>query len=70
MNNRNINAAAKPETIRTAMEKLREASARCVRFHRNRNLDEGFRNHIQMFANSNVCYITVNGISTPVALYN
>lgn len=68
MNTRNINAAAKPETIRTAMEKLKEASARCCRIHRSRHLDESFRSHIKMFANSNVCYIAVNGISVPVPL--
>ena len=68
MNTRTINATAKPETIRTVVEKLKEASARCVRFHRNRKIDEGFRSHIQQFANSNVCYIAVNGISAPVPL--
>lgn len=68
MNNRNINAAGKPETIRTAMEKLREASARCCRVHANRNRDDGFRCHVKQFANTNVCYIAVNGISIPTPL--
>ena len=68
MNNRNINAAGKPQTIRTAMEKLAEASRRCCRIHRNRHLDGAFSSHIKSFANKNVCYTTVNGISIPVPL--
>ena len=37
MNLRNVNAAGKPETIQTTMEKLREASARCCRICRKRD---------------------------------
>lgn len=68
MNNRNINAAGKPQTIRTAMEKLAAASRRCCRIHRARSLDSAFQAHIKAFANSNVCYAAVNGISIPVPL--
>ena len=68
MNLRNVNAAGKPETIRTTLEKLREASARCCRICRNRHRDDAFLSHIQCFANSNVCYASVNGISIPVPL--
>lgn len=68
MNNRNINAAGKPQTIRTAMEKLAAASRRRCQLHRTRSLDSAFRNHIKTFANSNVCYAAVNGISIPVPL--
>ncbi len=68
MNNRNINAAGKPQTIRTAMEKLAAASARCCRVCRDRQVDSAFRSHIQSFANTNICYAAVNGISVPVAL--
>ena len=55
MNLRNVNAAGKPETIRTTLEKLREASERCCRICRNRHRDDAFLSHIQCFANSNVC---------------
>lgn len=68
MNNRNINAAGKPQTIRTTMEKLAAASERCCRACRNRQVDSAFRSHIQRFANTNVCYTAVNGISIPVPL--
>lgn len=68
MNLRNVNAAGKPETIQTTMEKLREASARCCRICRNRHSDDAFRSHIQSFANNSVCYANVNGISIPVPL--
>ena len=68
MNLRNVNAAGKPETIRTTLEKLREASARCCRICRNSHRDDAFLSHIQCFANSNVCYASVNGISMPVPL--
>ena len=68
MNNRTINAAGKPQTIRTAMEKLAAASARCAKIHRSRHLDSAFRSHIQSFANTNICYTAVNGISIPVPL--
>ena len=46
MNLRNVNAAGKPETIRTTLEKLREASARCCRICRNRHRDDAFLSHI------------------------
>ena len=68
MNLRNVNAAGRPETIRTTIEKLREASERCCRLCRNRHRDDAFRGHMQSFANSNVCYANVNGISIPVPL--
>ena len=68
MNNRNINAAGKPQTIRTAMEKLAAASRRCCRTCRNRSLDRGFESHVRTFSNTNVCYASVNGISIPVPL--
>lgn len=68
MNNRNINAAGKPQTIRTTMEKLAAASRRCCRIYRARRLDSAFQAHIKTFANSNVCYAAVNGISIPVPL--
>ena len=66
MNNRNINAAGKPETIRTAMEKLKEASDRCRRICENRSRDDAFLGHIGQFANQNVCYAAVNGITISV----
>ena len=68
MNNRNINAAGKPETIRTALEKLRKASERYIRNHQARHRDEAFQNHIKTFACTNICYAAVNGISVPVSL--
>lgn len=68
MNTRNINAAARPETIRTTLNRLKEASNRCCRIHRSRALDEGFRSHIQLFASPSVCYASVNGISVAVPL--
>lgn len=68
MNNRNINAAGKPETIHTALEKLRKASERCIRMHQARYRDEAFQSHIKTFASTNVCYAAVNGISMPVPL--
>lgn len=68
MNNRNINAAGKPQTIRTAMEKLAAASERCIRIQRTRRLDSAVESHLKTFANTNVCYIAVNGISIPVPL--
>ena len=68
MNNRNINAAGQPQTIRTAMEKLAAASRRCCRTHRARQLESAFQNHIRTFANNNVCYAAVNGIFIPVPL--
>ena len=68
MNNRNINAAGKPETIRTAMKKLCEASERRRRMHRARRLDQNFQSHIKSFANTNVCYVAVNGIPFPAPL--
>ena len=51
MNLRNVNAAGKPETIQTTMEKLREASARCCRVCRKRHRDDALRDLIQYFAN-------------------
>ena len=45
MNLRNVNAAGKPETIRTTLEKLREASERCCRICRNRHREIG-RAHV------------------------
>ena len=64
MNNRNINAAGKPETIHTVLEKLRKTAERRHACHR----DEGFRSHIRTFASTNICYTAVNGISVPVSL--
>lgn len=66
MNNRNINAAGKPQTIRTAMEKLAAASKRCHRAIHARRQASAFERHLKSFANSNVCYIAVNGISMAV----
>lgn len=66
MNNRNINAAGKPETIRTAMEKLKEASDRSRRVSENHSRDDAFQSHIGRFANPDVCYPTVNGITISV----
>ncbi len=68
MNHRNINAAGKPQTIRTAMEKLAAASRRCCRVCRTRQLDSAFQSPIKTFANTNICYTAVNGISIPVPL--
>ena len=68
MNNRNINAAGRPETIRTSLKRLKEASEHCCRICRNRHRDDAFRNHIGIFANDNVCYASVNGVSIPVPL--
>lgn len=68
MNNRNINAAGKPQTIRTALEKLSAASARCCRRCHARRQASSFERHVKSFANTNVCYIAVNGISIPVPL--
>lgn len=68
MNNRNINAAGKPETIYTAQKKLHKASERYIRMHQVRHRDEGFRSHIRTFAGTNICYAAVNGISVPVSL--
>ncbi len=68
MNNRNINAAGKPETIYTALEKLRKTSERYIRTCQSRRREEAFQNHIMTFAGTNVCYAAVNGISMPVSL--
>lgn len=68
MNNRNINAAGKPETIYTALKKLRKTSERCIRIHQACHRDEGFRSHIRTFAGTHICYAAVNGISVPVSL--
>ena len=68
MNNRNINAAGKPESIHTAVEKLRKASERYIRTRQARHRDEAFQNHIKSFACTNICYATVSGISVPVSL--
>lgn len=68
MNNRNINAAGKPETIRTALEKLRKDSERCIRTYQARRCDEAFQSHIKTFTSTNICYAAVNGISVPVSL--
>lgn len=68
MNTRSINAAARPETIRTSLNRLKEASERCRRIHRRRALDEGFSSHIQRFSSPSVCYASVNGISVAVPL--
>lgn len=68
MNNRNINAAGKPETIHTAVEKLLRASERYIRTHQTRYRDEAFQSHIKAFASTNICYAAVNGISVPVSL--
>ena len=68
LNNRNINAAGKPETIYTALEKLRKASERYIRTHHARRHDEAFQSHIKTFASTNICYAAVNGISVPVSL--
>lgn len=68
VNNRNINAAGRPQTIRTALEKLSAASARCCRRCQARRQARSFERHIKSFANTNVCYIAVNGISIPVPL--
>lgn len=68
MNNRNINAAGKPETIYTALKKLRKASERYIRMRHACHRDEGFRSHIRTFASTNICYAAVNGISVPVSL--
>ena len=62
MNTRNINSAGKFETIRTTVEKLKEASVRSTRAYESRNRDDAFRSHIKSFANTNVCYTAVNGI--------
>ena len=68
MNNRNINAAGKPETIYTVLEKLRKTSERCTRIHQTRRREEAFRSHIRTFFSTNICYAAVNGISVPVSL--
>lgn len=66
MNNRNINAAAKPETIRTTLKKLCVASRRRERAHR----AEAFERHFAQFtsASASVCYAAVNGVTVSVAL--
>ena len=68
MNNRNINAAAEPETISTARRRLEAA----VMLRRKREeecsrscaLEECWKG----FTNTNVSYVTVNGVSMPVPL--
>ena len=66
MNNRNINVAGKPETIRTALEKLRKVSERRIRNDQMRHRNETFQHHIKIFGCTNICYAAVNGISVPV----
>ena len=68
MNNRNINAAGKPETIHTALEKLRKTSERYIRTHQARRREEAFRSHIGTFFSTNICYAAVNGIPVPISL--
>ena len=68
MNNRNINVAGKPETIYTALKRLRKTSERYIRMYRVWHQDEGFRSHIRAFAGTNICYAAVSGISVPVLL--
>lgn len=68
MNNRNINAAGKPETIHTALEKLRKTSEHYIRTHQARRREEAFQSHIRTFFSTNICYAAVNGISVPVSL--
>lgn len=66
MNSRNINAAGKPETIRTArrlaqaVDALRERRAQA----RQRFLDLEAR--FRTMSNSNVSYVSINGISMPM----
>ena len=68
MNTRNINAAGKPQTIRTALEKLSAASERrCRRCHAQHRASS-FERHLKSFAHTKICYTAVNGISIPVPL--
>ena len=68
MNSRNINAAGSPQTIRTAMEALAAASTRCCRRCRAEHRARAFERHVKSFANTKICYTTINGISIPVPL--
>lgn len=64
MNHRNINAAAKPQTIFTVRKRLEAACQRC----RDSFRSDAFERHLKHFANRNVCYVAANGISLPVCL--
>ncbi len=64
MNNRNINVAARPQTILTARR-----IAQAARVHRRNYFQaDAFERHLKSFANPNVCYVSANGISMPVCL--
>ena len=62
MNTRNINAAGRPQTIRTARESVRALYERC----QSRSKARAFERHLKTFANPRVCFVAVNGISLPM----
>ena len=68
MNNRNINAAGKPQTIRTALEKLSSETRRRSRRSHARRQADSFARHLRRFALTGVCYSSVNGIAVPVPM--
>ena len=66
LNTRNINAAGKPETIRTA----RKLNSAITRFHERRYLARqrilALEEHLKALSNREVAYVSVNGIPMPV----
>lgn len=64
MNNRNINAAGKPQTIRTTLEKLSVQARRSAAARR----ADSYRRHIGSFTGANLCYAHVNGFAMPVPM--
>lgn len=64
MNDRNINVAARPQTIFTTRRRAQAARVRSRDYSR----ADAFERHLKSFANPNVCYVSANGISMPVCM--
>lgn len=66
MNNRNINASGKPETISTSRRRIEAAALLHEKRNQARERFSALEAHLKDFSNANVSYVTVNGVSMPV----
>ena len=66
MNNRNINAAGKAETIRTARKINQAIAVLHERRYTARKRLQALEDRFQAMSNSNVSYVSINGISMPM----
>lgn len=66
MNDRNIDASGKPETIWSSRKRNEAAALLHEKREQARGRFSALEARLKNFSNTNVSYVTVNGISMPV----